>query len=336
MKLRKDVRALSLLMVIALFGAIFVPAVSADVDNFIENPSCVGDVVDINVTSERSSFIFDDKGNRMSDEKISQMIEKMPTVTYLDGMDIKKSEKIAERLSQLHKHRSLGKKECVDAFLMIQHEQADSGIRINNYHYNGINGNNHPGNMEVSSGGTAYQYLTSHIGQDIGGIPTWIEVCVTKQSPAVGGNPSEFVVFTFDSTMPEDEKYIAHQNFTSGTRNYNFEIYISSSQTSEGYPYMISWQGTVIRTGHLPFCYGDLDENHEYFALNGNLFTPVSESYFCDSYVYSCYNCNSLWWNENLPDSTVPHLTSCSAGAPELLNNVPWWSQAYQVKSWIA
>ena len=114
---------------------------------------------------------------------------------------------------------------------------------------------------------------------------------------------------------------------------------ISTSPPSEGYPYIMLWQGSEIRTGYLPFCYGDADENHEYFAFDGDTFNSVSESYFCDSYLFTSYNSSTLWWNGNLPDTTDDHLsTNCSAGTPQLEYPflVPWWSEAYQVKSWIA
>ncbi|WP_292730591.1 hypothetical protein [Methanoculleus sp.] len=333
---RKSLSGISALIVALLFvGAIFVPAVSADENNLDAVWSSEGNLVGKNVELARNPYLFDCMGNRLSDKEISQMIETMPAVTYLDGMDEEKSKEISERLSQLHKYRSVTMDNNVDVSLRSTQAQADSGIRINEHHYNGISGYNHPGNLEVSSSGTAYHYLTSHIGKELSGTPTWIEVGVTKQSPAVGGDPSEYVVFTYDSTAPEGEQYIAHQTFTSGSSDYGFEIYISTSQASEGYPYMLLWQGTVIRTGHVPFCFGDVDENHEYFALNGNSFTPVSEAYFCSSYLYTSYSSNTLWWNSNLQDSTVSHLVGCSAGTPELDFAVPWWSQAYQVRSWI-
>lgn len=329
----------ALFAALLIAGAAFVPAVSADENDLGDIPSSIGDLVGKSVELERSPYHFDDMGNRLSDEEISQMIEKMPKVTYLDGMDEEKSRQIVERLNQLHPYRSIAQSSSFGVSLRSAQAQADSGIRIDEHHYNGINGYNHPGNLEVSSSGTAYHYLTSHIGKETDGVPTWIEVGVTKQSPAVGGDPSKYIVFTYDSTVPEKDKYIAHdaQTFTSGSRDYNFEIYVSTSQTSEGYPYMIFWEGTILRVGHVPFCFGDVDENHEFFALNDNLFTPVSEAYFCGSYLYASYSPVTVWWNGNLPDTTRDHLTvDCSAGTPALEFSVPWWSQAYQVRSWMA
>jgi len=216
MKMKKGMRAFCLLMVMALLVAIFVPAVSAVSENYLnENISSNGDIVKIDTELKSSPSLFDTEGNKLSDKEISEMIGKMPKVTYLDGMTETESKEISERLTQLHKYRSISKSADTKSLLKTTQVQADAGTRIDEYHYNGINGNNHPGNLEVSSSGTIYHYFTSHIGKEMSGVPTWIEVGVTKQSPAVGGNPSQYIVFTYDSTVPEAQRYIAHQIFTS-------------------------------------------------------------------------------------------------------------------------
>lgn len=325
----------ALFAALLIVGAIFVPAVSANENNLEGTCPSGGDPVDRDVVLERSPHLFDDAGNRLSDKEISQMIEELSKVSHIGDADESKNRELAERLRQFHKYRSIADSITSEDSSESTFVQADSGVRINEHHYNGINGYNHPGNLEVSSNGTEIQYLTSHIGKELNGIPTWIEVGVAKFSSAVGGDPSKYLVFTYDSTVPENEKYIVNDTFTNGARDYNFEIYISSSQTSDGYPYMILWEGNVIRVGHVPFCFGDLDENHEYFAINGNSFTTVSEAYFCGSYLSTSYSPTTLWWNNNLQDNTEDHLVGCSAGTPELEFSVPWWSQAYQVRSWI-
>lgn len=335
MKTKIRMRALSVILAVMLVSVVVVLAVSADENNLADTCPFGGDPVDKNVVLERSPHLFDDSGNRLSDKAISQMIEEMPEVPYTDGMDEKKYKEIAEMLKQLHKYRSVADSITLEAFPRSTITQADSGIRIDDHHYHGINGDNHPGNLEISSDGTELHYLTSHIGKKMSGTSTWIEVGVAKLSSAFGGDPSEYAVFTYDSTVPENERYVVNQTFTDGSGSHNFEIYISTSQTLEGYPYMILWEGTVIRIGHVPFCFGDVDENHEYFAFEGNSFTPVSEAYFSDSYLSTSYSPTTLWWNDNLQDSTIPHLVGCSAGTPELEYSVPWWSQAYRVRSWI-
>ena len=334
MKAKNSIRALSLLLVMALAGAMFVPAVSA-FNELKNNDSFKGDIVSKDLILKNNPYLFDDKGNKLSDKEISEKIERMPEVVYLDGMDKMKSKKISVQLEQLNQYRSNEEDFNLDKSTEGDFYQADSGIKLDSYTCNMINGNNHPGNMEVSIGGTEIHYLTSHIGKEIYGEATWIEVGVAKLSGSFEGwDPTEYVVFTYDSTAPEGEEFIVHQTFSSGYRNYNYEVYISPSETSEGYPYMLLWQGNVIRTGYLPFCYGDVDVNHEYFSFVPNSYTTVSESYFCDMYVDLSYIPNTLWWNDYLAD-TEEHLVGNSAGTPGLEYSVPWWSEAYQVISWM-
>jgi len=97
----------TLLAALLVAGAIFVPAVSAN-DDVLENiPPSGGDPVNRDVVLERSPLLFDDAGNRLNDEEISRMIEAMPEVSYLDGMNERKSRELAERLRQLDRYRSI-------------------------------------------------------------------------------------------------------------------------------------------------------------------------------------------------------------------------------------
>jgi hypothetical protein len=90
-----------------IVGAIFVPAVSANENDLKEIRPSRGDPVDRDVVLERSPHLFDDAGNRLSDREISRMIEEMPGVSHLDGMDESKNRELAEILRQLHKYRSI-------------------------------------------------------------------------------------------------------------------------------------------------------------------------------------------------------------------------------------
>ena len=200
---------------------------------------------------------------------------------------------------------------------------------IEEYNYRGVNGIVHPGEMEVSSTGTNHQYLTSHLMRSVGGNQCWIEVGVAKFSEIFNGDPNEFVVYTVDSTMPEDEQFESHANFTNGNQDFNFEVYVSNVQYPEGYPYMLSWNGQVIRTGHVPFAKGNPDENHEYFASDSCSYTPVSNAYFWDSYLFG--DQTSIWWNDNLPEET--HERGLSPVMVDMY--IPWWSQSYRIDSWI-
>ncbi|PKL56706.1 MAG: hypothetical protein CVV35_03535 [Methanomicrobiales archaeon HGW-Methanomicrobiales-6] len=97
----------ALLAALLIVGVIFVPAASANEDTLENIPPSGGGPVDGDVVLERSPHLFDDAGNRLSDEEISRMIEEMPEVSYLDGMTERKSRELAERLGQLHKYRSI-------------------------------------------------------------------------------------------------------------------------------------------------------------------------------------------------------------------------------------
>ena len=135
MKTKSGMPALGLLLVVALAGAIFVPVVSAESENNLnENFSSGGDIVGIDTQLKRSPFLFDEEGNRLSDKEISEMIEKMPRVTYLDGMTEAESKKISERLNQLHQYRSISKNTGKNNSLETIQVQADAGASISGYH----------------------------------------------------------------------------------------------------------------------------------------------------------------------------------------------------------
>jgi len=195
----------------------------------------------------------------------------------------------------------------------------------------GVYGRVHPGPMECSSSGTKYQYLTTHLGKKIGTTDNWIEIGVET----VYWNPGHYYVFTYDNNDIGNE-WITHHDLTDGSRDYNFEIYVSNKQYPEGYPYMISWEGQVIRTGYVPFAEGDLNEVHEYIRDDPGSFSDVSTSYVWYSYVY--YNGYGVWWNEEL-DAQLAHPTYLNADTQEGVYGdfyKPWWSNAYRIDTWIA
>ncbi|WFN36654.1 hypothetical protein L1994_11000 [Methanomicrobium antiquum] len=140
MKTKKVMRAFYLLMVMALLGAIFVPAVSSESENHLnENLSSNEDIVGIDTELKRSPYLFDTEGNRLSDKELSEMIVKMPKVTYLDGMTETESKKISERLTRLHQYRSISKSIDKDSSLKTTQIKAITEARINDYHYNRVN-----------------------------------------------------------------------------------------------------------------------------------------------------------------------------------------------------
>jgi len=148
-------------------------------------------------------------------------------------------------------------------------------------------------------------------------------------------NPARYHVFTYDNNNIS-RPMVVHSNLTNGDRDYNFEIYVSDVQYPEGYPYMILWEGQVVRVGHVPFAEGDLNEVHEYVRNDPGSFSDVSTSYVCDSYVY--YDGYGVWWNEQL-DAQLAHPTQLHADTQESVYGDfyrPWWSNAYRIDTWIA
>ena len=99
----------ALLAVLLIVGTFFVAAVSANEDTPENIRPFGGDPVDRDVVLERSPHLFDDAGNRLSDKEVSQMIEEMPGVSYLDGMNESESRELAERLRELHNYRSVAR-----------------------------------------------------------------------------------------------------------------------------------------------------------------------------------------------------------------------------------
>jgi hypothetical protein len=97
----------TLFAALLIVGAIFVPAVSATESNQEDIRPSGGDPVDRDVMLDRSPHLFDGAGNRLGDREISRMIEEVPAVSHLDGMDEGKNRELAEILRQLHKYRSI-------------------------------------------------------------------------------------------------------------------------------------------------------------------------------------------------------------------------------------
>jgi len=126
----------ALLAALLIVGTIFVPAVSANEDTLENIRPSGGDPVDRNVVLERSPHLFDDAGNRLSDREISQMIEEMPEISYLDDMSESESRELAERLRQLHKYRSVADRIASGVSSQSASVRADPGLGIDQHHFN--------------------------------------------------------------------------------------------------------------------------------------------------------------------------------------------------------
>ncbi|WP_305066059.1 hypothetical protein [Methanoculleus sp.] len=324
-------RIFSMLLAMLLVSVGVVPAMAMDGKT---SETANLDIVDPAMLKERTpSFINELRSKGCSEEEIAEAIVNLPRVSYISGW----TEEDNKRISPLLQQGREGINYSMHGEANIMAENRDSGedlipsgMFLFDTVFSGVNGRVYPGPMECSSGGTKYQYLTTHLGKKIGSTDNWIEIGVET----VYWNPGHYYIFTYDNNDVGNE-WVTHYDLTDGSRDYNFEIYVSDVEYQEGYPYMISWEGQVVRTGFVPFAEGDLNEVHEYIRDDPGSFSDVSTSYVWDSYVY--YNGYGVWWNEQL-DAQLANPTYLAQNETEGVYGdfyKPWWSNAYRIDTWI-
>ncbi|MCZ7385553.1 MAG: hypothetical protein O8C63_12515 [Candidatus Methanoperedens sp.] len=313
MKLSKGMQLGAMLAAMLLVSVVFVPAVSAQESNGRISP----DAVDKATVDERTpSFIKELRNKGFSEAEIAKAILNLST-KYQDGWTDEDNKRVVGNFKKVQEGL---KNNTLQSTGTQSYVQKNGAMVIDETNYRGVNGYVRPSSMEVSSSGTQIQYVTSHLGA----AGTWIEVGVAR----FYWNPNEYVVYTVDSTQPSDQQWktwgIANPNIDN-----NFETYVHDFNDGQGYPYYIAWNGIVIRTGHVPFAAGNPSEDHEYFAASASSFTPVSLSYFKESYLYR--GNTALWWNGYLPETT--HYWG---DLPVRVNRyIPSGSNAYKIDSWI-
>ncbi len=325
-------RALSLVLAVLLVSVGVVPAIAMDA----KAPELEKlDIVDVAALQERSpSFVYELRSKGCSEEQIAETIVNLPRVSYIAGWAEADDKQVSPLLQQGRKglnYSMHGETNILTDNRASGEKMFSSGMWLFDTVFSGVNGRVFPGPMECSSSGTKYQYLTTHLGKKIDTTDNWIEIGVET----VNWSPGHYYIFTYDNNDVGNE-WVTHYDLTDGNRDYNFEIYVSSVQYPEGYPYMISWEGQVIRTGYVPFAEGDLNEVHEYIRDDPGSFSDVSTSYMWDSYVY--YNGYGVWWNNQL-DAQLAYPTELHADTQEGVYGdfyKPWWSNAYRVDTWIA
>ncbi|MGC9436058.1 MAG: hypothetical protein ACP5C4_08305 [Methanomicrobiales archaeon] len=332
MKEKIGMRAFTVILAMLLMGMVMVPAMAVEPETS-ENANL--DIVDPATLRERTPpFINDLRERGCSEEEIAEAIVNLPRISYISGW----TEEDDKRISPLFQQQ----REAMDYSMHVEENSMaknrdsedrmfSSGMWLFDTVFAGVNGRVYPGPMECSSSGTKYQYLTTHLGKKIGSTDNWIEIGVET----VYWNPSHYYVFTYDNNDIGNE-WVTHYDLTDGSRDYGFEIYVSDVEYQEGYPYMISWEGQVVRTGFVPFAEGDLNEVHEYIRDEPGSFSDVSTSYVWDSYVY--YNGQGVWWNEQL-DAQLANPTYLDQNVTEGVCGdfyKPWWSDAYRIDTWVA
>lgn len=324
--------AVSALLAVLLASVMIVPAMATSGEQLGDRGL---DIVDQEIFRERPpSFISELRNRGYSEEDIAEKIVSSPRVTYLGNWtaeDDKRMSPLLQKGRVAVNYSMYGDySNEPTCSLAVNEVMSISGIWLRDTVFQGIYGMVHPGPMECSSSGTNYQYLTTHLGKKIGTAENWIEIGVET----VSWSPGHYYIFTYDNNDVGNE-WITHYDLTEGNQDYSFEIYVSSSSRPEGYPYMISWQGKVVRTGFVPFAEGDLNEVHEYIRNDPGSFSDVSTSYMCDSYVY--YDGYGVWWNEQL-DAQLEQPTFLSQNETEGVYGdfyVPGGSHAYKIDTWI-
>jgi len=324
MKLRK----ISIVLLALLLAAMaMVPMVSAEIQK-----NGMGNIADSNANNERSpQFLKDLKSKGATEEQIAAAIVNYSRVSYIGTWTQADDQKFSPLLSQGRSNKSYTKPSNIHETSLLsarttsgQHMES-AGITIDEYNYRGFNGVMHPGSMQCSSSGTIYQYLTNHLGKIINSQDNWIEVGVETTY----WNSGQYYVFTYDNHAPPGEEWRTHSSFTNGNSDHTFDIYVSNTLYSQGYPYVISWDGQVLRTGYVPFNKGNPTEYHEYIRNDPGSFSSVSTSYVRDSHVSG--DTASYNWNGNLPETTHVH----HSGPTQSNMYIPSGSQSYRIDTWI-
>jgi hypothetical protein len=327
----KHVKYGVILLVLLLAAMAMVPFAGAEKQN--ENS---GTIADSSIINERSpTFLKELKNENATDEQIAAAIVNYSRISYINGWTQADDLKYSPLLQQgrTNKNYSLPSDHRSTLFSSVQAttsgQYMDSGgMTIYEYNYRGFNGVMHPGSMQCSSSGTIYQYLTNHLGKIINSQDNWIEIGVETTY----WNSGQYFVFTYDNNAPSGQEWTTHTSFTNGNTDHTFDIYVSNVQYSQGYPYVISWDGQVLRTGYVPFDKGNPTEYHEYIRNDPGSFSSVSTSYVRDSHLYG--DTASYYWNGNRPETTYAHPQG-SSGPIRANMYVPSGSQSYRIDTWI-
>ena len=190
-------QAFSMLLAVLLVSVMMVPVVAVDA-KIPENEKL--DIVDPAMLKERTpSFINELRSKGCSEEEIAEAIVNLPRVSYISGW----TEEDNKRISPLLQQGREGIDYSMHGEVNIMAENRDSGedlipsgMFLFDTVFSGVNGRVYPGPMECSSGGTKYQYLTTHLGKKIGSTDNWIEIGVET----VYWNPGHYYIFTPNSS----------------------------------------------------------------------------------------------------------------------------------------
>jgi hypothetical protein len=180
--------------------------------------------------------------------------------------------------------------------------------------YFGINYNLVPGDMAISSSGTTFHVVTTHVGKvKPGGADDWTEAGVIR---SVNNLNRQF--FTYDN---DEGGYLFHGTTGSSTST-SYRIYVTNTLESAGYLYHTMIGGTWVRDGHLYYRQTKYNCANEIWADGTNPFsTDATSSVFGNEYLFS--NSGITYWGNS--GSTLTYFSP---------DNPPYESHAMGVDAW--
>lgn len=170
-------------------------------------------------------------------------------------------------------------------------QQINSWLCAPDQVYNAIGGHVISGSMSLSSDGTSWEYVTTHVGINrLQSNEVWTEVGLMHKA---GDNSNTVEVYTYDSQEdgvggPHPKVYTT----TSTTADNGYLIDVTSNYESgvqyPGYVYYTYWNGVQIRKAHLPSYYDFVDESKEVIPASGAThYTPdISPAIFYGETIY--------------------------------------------------
>lgn len=309
MKLKKRMRALSVLLMLLLVSVIVVPAVSAaspmleEVKRFEtvepgvlqEQLPTKEEIKQLNEFESPAKVLIDElKSKSYSNEDITRELAKHGYGWYPEtGSCWSGTLPSEEELKIIQKIRGpeyspfgveTGTKALEQAFHMM--------YVLNNDVYRGINTYMKPSEMNVEQGGTYQHVITTHVGKK----PTpstecWTEVGVARSVP---DNTRQR--FTFDN---DEGGWVFHGETDASTYR-NYIIYVTDTYENGGYLYHIWIDGEWKRSGHLVFKENEINYANEIWSDGSDPWTDDSGiAVFKDGFLYQ--GSGAVWWNSDVP-----------------------------------
>ena len=180
--------------------------------------------------------------------------------------------------------------------------------------YFGINYDMTPGDMAISSSGTTFHVVTTHVGKiKPNGQEDWTEAGVIR---SVNNLARQY--FTYDNNEGE---YRFHGTTGSSTST-TYRIYVTNTYESGGYLYHIWIGGTWVRDGHLYYRQTKYNCANEIWADGSNPFShDATSSVFQNEYLYKSSG-YQFWGN---------YLATITYWSP---GNPPYESHAMNGNAW--